>query len=72
MVLTRMMRMDDGLTLRRATPSDAAAVRELTRSAYAAWVSVIGCEPRPMTADYDAAVRGHMIDLCIETANFRP
>lgn len=55
--------MHEGVTLRRATPSDAAAVRELTRSAYAAWVSVIGGEPRPMTADYDVAVRDHMIDL---------
>ncbi|NPD68018.1 GNAT family N-acetyltransferase [Lichenicola cladoniae] len=55
--------MREGLTPRRATRCDAAAVRELTRSAYAAWVSVIGGEPRPMTADYDVAVRDHMIDL---------
>ncbi|WP_428376920.1 GNAT family N-acetyltransferase [Lichenicoccus sp.] len=49
--------------LRRATPSDVAAVRDLTRAAYAKWVAVIGREPRPMTADYDVAVRDHAIDL---------
>jgi GNAT superfamily N-acetyltransferase len=36
---------------------------ELTRSAYAKWVPLIGREPTPMTADYDRAVREHMIDL---------
>jgi ribosomal protein S18 acetylase RimI-like enzyme len=49
--------------LRRAIPADVTAVRNLTRAAYARWVPVIGREPRPMTADYDAAVRDHMVDL---------
>jgi ribosomal protein S18 acetylase RimI-like enzyme len=49
--------------LHRATPADAAAVRDLTRAAYAKWVPVIGREPRPMSADYDVAVRDHMVDL---------
>jgi ribosomal protein S18 acetylase RimI-like enzyme len=49
--------------LRRAIPDDAAAVRELTRAAYARWVPLIGREPLPMRADYDAAVRNHLIDL---------
>jgi ribosomal protein S18 acetylase RimI-like enzyme len=49
--------------LRRATPADAVAVRDLTRAAYARWVLVIGREPSPMTADYDVAVRDHMVDL---------
>jgi GNAT superfamily N-acetyltransferase len=48
---------------RRAAPADAAAVRELTRAAYAKWVPVIGREPRPMTANYDAVVRDHLVDL---------
>src|SRR5579872_399401 len=48
--------------LRRATPEDAAAVRDLTRAAYAKWVPVLGREPKPMTADYNVAVRDHMID----------
>jgi GNAT superfamily N-acetyltransferase len=49
--------------LRRAVSSDASAIRELTRQAYAKWVPVIGREPRPMTADYAEAVRKHRIDL---------
>ena len=43
--------------------ADASAVRELTRAAYAKWVPLIGREPKPMTADYEHAVRAHMIDL---------
>ena len=49
--------------LRRAGSANAGAVRELTRAAYAKWVPVIGREPRPMTADYDVAVRDHQVDL---------
>ena len=49
--------------LRRATPADAAAVRDRTRAAYAKWVPVLGREPKPMTADYDAAVRDHVVDM---------
>jgi ribosomal protein S18 acetylase RimI-like enzyme len=49
--------------LRRAGPGDAAAVRALTRAAYAAWVPVIGREPLPMAADYERAVREHLVDL---------
>lgn len=49
--------------MRRATASDAAAIRELTRAAYAKWVRVIGREPKPMGADYAEAVRKHPIDL---------
>ncbi len=53
--------MLDGL--RRAGPADASAIRTLTRAAYAKWVPVIGREPKPMVADYDEAVRRHLIDL---------
>jgi GNAT superfamily N-acetyltransferase len=49
----------------RAGPADAARVRELTRRAYAKWCAVIGREPLPMTADYDHAVRHHIIDLAL-------
>lgn len=49
--------------LRRAGPADAAAIRDLTRAAYAKWVPLIGREPLPMGADYDRAVREHRIDL---------
>jgi GNAT superfamily N-acetyltransferase len=51
------------ITLLRAGPDDAAAVRALTRTAYAKWCAVIGREPKPMTADYGRAVREHLIDL---------
>ena len=51
------------LQLRRATAADAANIRALTRSAYAKWAPLIGCEPIPMTADYDRAVLDHIIDL---------
>lgn len=51
------------ITMRRATTADAVAVRELTRAAYAKWVPILGREPRPMTADYDAALREHLVDL---------
>jgi ribosomal protein S18 acetylase RimI-like enzyme len=49
--------------LRRSVPEDAAAVRALVRAAYAKWVPVVGREPKPMTADYEAAIRDHQVDL---------
>jgi GNAT superfamily N-acetyltransferase len=49
--------------LRRGVVTDAPAIRELTRAAYAKWVPVIGREPKPMTADYAEAVRKHRFDL---------
>lgn len=57
---------DDPLPTRRAGLADAGAVRALTRAAYAHWVAPMGCEPRPMTADYDRAVEEHRIDLVEE------
>ena len=50
-------------TIRRAGLDDVAAVRDLTRAAYAKWVPVIGREPKPMAADYERAVRAHLIEL---------
>lgn len=49
--------------LRQAAASDAAAVRALVRAAYAKWVPLIGREPKPMGADYEAAVIRHRVDL---------
>jgi len=49
--------------LRRATLADATTIRDLTRSAYAKWVPLIGREPRPMTVNYDKAVTHHMINV---------
>ena len=51
------------INLRRAGTADAPAIRALTRDAYAKWVKLIGREPWPMIADYDVAVRDHLIDL---------
>ncbi|MEO3474558.1 GNAT family N-acetyltransferase [Roseomonas sp. CAU 1739] len=48
---------------RRANPADAAAIRTVTREAYARWVPLIGREPLPMRVDYDAAVMEHRFDL---------
>ncbi len=48
--------MDDRVELRQAKATDAAAIRELTRTAYAKWVPLIGREPKPMTANYEEAV----------------
>lgn len=48
---------------RRAGPSDAGAVRDLTRAAYAKWVPLIGREPLPMRADHARAVAEHLVDL---------
>jgi ribosomal protein S18 acetylase RimI-like enzyme len=54
--------------IRGASPSDAAAIRALTRAAYAKWVPLIGREPLPMLADYDRALIEHQIDLLFADA----
>lgn len=51
------------MALRRATLADAATVRDLTRSAYAKWIPLIGREPLPMTVNYNKAVIDHRIDI---------
>lgn len=43
--------------------TDAAAIRELTRCAYAKWVPLIGREPKPMTVNYEEAIGRHRFDL---------
>jgi GNAT superfamily N-acetyltransferase len=53
-------------SFRRATPADAATVRDITHAAYAKWIPVIGRKPKPMTADYDKAVVNNVIDLLEE------
>ena len=55
--------MDAAHEMRRARRDDAEAIRDLTRAAYAKWVPVIGREPKPMTVDYDSALRDHRFDL---------
>ncbi|MCP5080385.1 MAG: GNAT family N-acetyltransferase [Alphaproteobacteria bacterium] len=55
--------MSDKYVIKRAGPDAASDIRALTRRAYAPWVEVVGREPLPMTADYETAVRDHLIDL---------
>jgi GNAT superfamily N-acetyltransferase len=55
--------VSDKEELRQAVATDAPAIRELTRAAYAKWVPLIGREPKPMTADYAEAVAKHRFDL---------
>jgi len=49
--------------IRQATAADISAIAALTRSAYTKWVPVLGREPLPMTADYEAAFGRHRFDL---------
>ena len=51
------------VSIRRAAAADADRVRTLTRASYAKWIPVIGREPLPMVADYERAVRDHIVDL---------
>ena len=55
--------MNNKEELRQGLATDVAAIRDLTRAAYAKWVPVIGREPKPMTADYAEALRKHRFDL---------
>lgn len=53
----------DRAVIVRAAASDATAIRDLTRAAYAKWMPVAGREPLPMRVDYDDAVLRHRFDL---------
>lgn len=53
------------MTIRRAVATDAAAVRDLTRRAYAKWIPLIGREPTPATENYDQIVRRDPVDLLL-------
>lgn len=63
--------MADEWALRRAEPRDVPEIKNLTRAAYAPWVDVIGREPLPMIADYDAAIENHIIELAVEAGELR-
>lgn len=56
---------DITVLLRRAEENDAELLREIVLAAYSKWISVIGREPTPMTADFNKAVREHDIYLAI-------
>ena len=54
------------LDLRPAMPADAGAIRDLVRAVYGKWVPLIGREPKPMRADYAAAIAAHRFALLEE------
>ena len=54
------------LDLRPAVPADAGAIRDLVRAVYGKWVPLIGREPKPMRADYAAAIAAHRFALLEE------
>lgn len=51
------------IVIRRAAQDEMQAVRALTRQAYQPWVAVLGREPLPMSADYNAAFLVHRFDV---------
>lgn len=55
------MSLEQRPSLRRARPGDAPAISALVGAAYAKHVSRIGRPPKPMIADYEAAVREHQV-----------
>lgn len=54
------------ITFRPGLPQDAASIRDFVRATYAKWVPVMGREPLPMTADYDAALQQHRFVLAFD------
>ena len=54
------------IELRQAAPADAAAISDLTRAAYAKWAALTGREPKPMTADYEVALREDQFRLAAQ------
>jgi N-acetylglutamate synthase-like GNAT family acetyltransferase len=49
--------------LRQAVLTDAVAITELTRAAYAGYIPLIGREPLPMRVDYDLALQSNVFWL---------
>ena len=54
------------LTICRAGSDQVTQIRELTMRAYAKWVPITTRKPRPMTADYDAAMQTNRFDFFFE------
>ena len=51
------------MLVRTATETDVETIRDLTREAYRKWVSILGREPLPMTANYSYSLAKHRFDL---------
>ena len=58
--------MADNLVIRLADPDQVEQIRDLTLRAYAKWVPVTPRKPRPMTTDYNAAMRENRFDCLYE------
>lgn len=58
--------MPTNLLLRRARPDQVDQIRDLSIRAYTKWVPITPRKPRPMTADYDAAMQINRFDLLYE------
>jgi GNAT superfamily N-acetyltransferase len=58
--------MTTKVTFRSALASDADAIGQLVRTAYAKWIPVIGREPKPMTVDYSLAVTQNDFELLFD------
>lgn len=56
----------EGWHLRPAVAADATPIRSLVRTVYAKYVPSMGRESRPMTADYDVAVRDHQVWVLLD------
>ncbi|MCA6285529.1 GNAT family N-acetyltransferase [Phenylobacterium sp.] len=53
----------NSVEIRQAQAADISVIAKLTRRAYAKWVLVLGREPLPMSADYEASFTHHRFDL---------
>jgi GNAT superfamily N-acetyltransferase len=58
-----MFEDDPSAEFRRARPEDAGEIRAMVRSAYVKYLDRVEVEPKPMLADYDAAVVRHQVWL---------
>jgi ribosomal protein S18 acetylase RimI-like enzyme len=54
------------MMMRLARPDEHELVRDLVRTAYAKWVPILGREPLPMTADYQALTAGGHVHVMLD------
>ena len=59
------------IQIRLAAPADATRVRAIAQAAYAEFVPVIGREPAPMIADFDAQIAAGEVEVYVSEADGR-
>lgn len=64
--MTKELFAERGWTFRRASVGDVAAIRDWVRAVYAKYVSRMGRESKPMTADYRLAIENHQVWVVCE------